>query len=160
MKKIFRFSIISLVIFIVLGYIARITFKLLWNFDLIDAKSYQILYNYWEKGGVFNTFRDCSLVVSLLLLPVLWLIASHKVYKKGFWKTVLSPIEKLYNKMTRPKNMEVEHVSLKNLGGKDRTLDEIIADKIKAEKSNATSAHTVRDIRKEISARIEENEKQ
>ncbi len=159
-KKILRFSSISIVIFIVLGYIARIIFNLLWNFDLLSPKSYQILYSFWEKGGVFNTFRDCSLGAALFLLPVLWLVVSYKVYKKGFWKTVLKPMEKIYRKLTAPKNMEVAHVTVKNLGGKDRTLDEIIADKIKAEKGNIAAGQTVRDIRKEISARIEENEKQ
>lgn len=159
-KKILRFSSISIVVFIVLGYLARIIFNLLWKFDLFNAKSYQILQNYWEKGGVFNTFRDCSLGFALFMLPVLWLIISYKVYKKGFWKTILIPVEKLYRKLTSPKNMEVAHVSLKNLGGKDKTLDEIIADKIKSEQGGVSSINTVRDIRREISARIEENEKQ
>lgn len=146
--------------FFILGYIARFIFKLFWNFDLLNAKSYELLSKYWNGGGVFNTFHDCSLGASLFLLPVFWLWWSYKLYKRGFWKSVLSPIDKLYHKMTRPKDMEIKHVSLKNLGGKDKTLDEIISDKIKAQKGDASTEHMARNLRKEIAAKLEENEKQ
>ena len=56
--------------------------------------------------------------------------------------------------------MEVEHVTIKNLGGKDKTLDEIISEKIKEQGQDNSSAHVVRDLRKQISAKIEDNEKQ
>lgn len=158
-KKILRFSCISIVLLFILGYIARFLFNLFWGFDIISVKSYQLLSKYWNEGGVFNTFHDCSLGASLFLFPVFWLWYSYKIYKKGFWKSVLSPVEKLYHKMTRPKDLEVAHVSLKNLGGKDKTLDEIISDKIKAQKGDISAEHTVRDLRKEISAKLEENEK-
>lgn len=158
MKKIVRFLTISSVTFIIIGFVGRFIFLLLWQFDIFNPKSYMVLYKYWEKGGVFNTFRDCSLGLSLFLLPILWLLWSHRLYKKGFWKSILKPLNKLYRHITNPKNLEVEHVSIKNLGGKDKTLDEIIAEKIKAE--NATSSHASKDLRKQISAKIEENEKQ
>ena len=158
--KVLRSTTISAFVLAVLAYAGQIVFKILWNFDLLDQKSYKVLYDYWEKGGVFNTFRDCSLGVALLLLPVIWLSISRKIYKKGFWKSVISLIDKSYRKMTRPQNMEIEHVSLKNIGGKDKTLDEIITDKIKEQNGNTTSGHTSTNIRKQIAAKIEENEKE
>ncbi len=163
MKKIanlFRFMIISAFVLVVLAYIGQIIFKLFWNFDLLDQKSYKVLYDYWEKGGVFNTFRDCSLGASLLLMPVIWLMISRKIYKKGFWKSILGIIDKSYRKMTRPESLEIEHVSLKNIGGKDKTLDEIITDKIKEQNGNIGGSHTSANIRKQIAAKIEENEKE
>lgn len=159
-KKILRFSCISVVIFFVIGFIAQFLFRLFWNFDLLNVKSYQLLNKYWNEGGVFNTFHDCSLGASLFLLPIIGFWCSYKVYKKGFWKSLFAPLEKLYNKLTRPKNMEIVHVSLKNLGGKDKTLDEIISDKIKQQKGDMQSEHTVKNLRKEIAAKLEENEKQ
>lgn len=158
--KLLRFTTISAFVLAVLAYIGQFLFKLFWNFDLLNQKSYQVLYNYWEKGGVFNTFRDCSLGVALFLFPVIWLAVSHKIYKKGFWKSILALIDKSYRKITRPQNMEIEHVSLKNIGGKDKTLDEIITDKIKEQNGNISGRHTSANIRKQIAAKIEENEKE
>lgn len=158
--KLLRFTTISAFVLVIIAYAGQFIFKLFWNFDLLNQKSYQVLYEYWEKGGVFNTFRDCSLGVSLLLLPIVWLVISRKIYKKGFWKSIMALIDKSYRKMTRPQNMEVEHVSIKNIGGKDKTLDEIITDKIKEQNGNAMYGHTSANIRKQIAAKIEENEKQ
>lgn len=158
--KLLKFTTISIFVLAVLTSVGQILFKLFWNFDLLNQKSYQVLYDYWEKGGVFNTFRDCSLGLSLLLLPIIWLVVSHKIYKNGFWKSVLTIIDKLYRKITRPQNMEIEHVSLKNIGGKDKTLDEIITDKIKEQNGNGASGHTSTNIRRQIAAKIEENEKE
>ena len=56
--------------------------------------------------------------------------------------------------------MEIEHVSIKNLGEKDKTLDEIIKAKIEKEGKNLSRSHEVADLRKQIAAKIEENEKQ
>ncbi len=159
-KNIIRFSSISVFVLAVLIYIAQILFKLFWSFELLNKNSYLLLNDYWEKGGVFNTFRDCSLGLALILLPIIWLVWSYKIYKKGFWKSVLAIIDKSYRKMTNPKDMEIEHVSIKNIGSKDKTLDELISDKIKKENGNNVTGNTSSNLRKQIAAKIEENEKE
>ena len=158
-KKFVRFLAIAVVVFVVLGYISQFLFKILWNFEIFNHKSYELIYEYWEKGGVFNTFKDCSLAASLFLLPIIGLILSYKLYKFGLVKFITLPISKLYRRLTRPKVMEVEHVTIKNLGGKDKTLDEIIDEKIKEENKSA-NGNMVSDLRKQIAAKIEENEKE
>ena len=60
-EKLIKFFTVCAVVFVVLGYICRELFKFIWNFDIFNRESYRILYDYWENGGVFNTFRDCSL---------------------------------------------------------------------------------------------------
>lgn len=158
--KIIRFLSSSVIVFVVLAYICQFLFKVLWKFDILNAKSYQIMYEYWEKGGVFNTFRDCSLGFCLIALPIVWLVLSNKLYKYGLGKFFSKPFISLYRRLTRPKNMEIEHVSIKNLGEKDKTLDEIIKAKIEKEGKNLSRSHEVADLRKQIAAKIEENEKQ
>ncbi len=160
MKKIFKFIkflLISIVVFYVYAIIARLLFKMIWNFGLFNPESYAKLYNFWEKGGVFKEFKDLSLAVCLIVLPILWFITSYKLYKKGFWKTILSPFFKLYKKFTRPKKLDVEHVSIKNLGSKSRSLDEIIADKMKEKGEKVSQQYTTIDIRQQVSAKVEEN---
>ena len=159
-KKLFRFCFISALVLIVFLFLGRIIFRLLWNFDILNAVSYQKMQNYWENGGVFNTFKDCSLLFALLLFPIVWLYASYKLYKYGLGKFLTKPVIVLYRRLTRPKVMEVEHVSIKNMGSKDKTLDEIISEKLKSEGKQSGTAHLSKDLRKQIAAKIGENEKQ
>ena len=69
----------------------------------------------------------------------------------------MSPFFKLYKKFTRPKKLDVEHVSIKNLGSKSRSLDEIIADKMKEKGEKVSQQYTTIDIRQQVSAKVEEN---
>lgn len=160
LKKFVRFLAISFVLSIFFLYISRILLKLIWNFDILSAKSYQIILEYWEKGGVFNTFKDISLGIAFILLPIIWLVCSYKLYKYGVGRFLSKPIIKIYRKITRPKNMEIEHISIKNLGNKDKTLDEIISEKMKEKRINNQSESVCRSLREQISAKIKENEKQ
>lgn len=160
LQKLIRFLFISVLMAAVVSWIARWLFNFIWSFDIFSRHSYQVMYNYWENGGVFNTFKDCSLVLLLFLLPVIWLILSYKLYKYGLLKFIFSPVGKLYRRLTRPKVMEVESVSIKNLGGKGLTLDEIIAQKMEKEGLNKKSGHTSQDLRRQIAAKIRENENQ
>lgn len=159
-KNLIRFVFISAIMAVVVGWTARLLFKLIWNFDILSRHSYTVVYDYWENGGVFNTFKDCSLGLLLFLLPIIWLILSYKLYKYGLLKFIFSPVGKLYRRLTRPKVMEIEPVSIKNLGGKDLTLDEIIAQKMEKEGISKKSEHTTQELRKQIAAKIRENENQ
>ncbi len=159
-KNLIRFIMISIIVLVAVIYISRILFKLIWAFDILDSKSYRIMYEYWERGGVFNTFRDCSLGFGLLILPIVWLCLSYKLYKFGLFKLITLPVSKLYRRLTRPKNMEVEHVSIKNLGGRDKSIEEIIKEKIEKQEEKQHLGNNVVDIRKQVAAKIEENEKE
>ena len=160
LKKFCRFFVISAITLAPVLFICQIIFKIIWKFDILNRNSYRVVAEYWNKGGVYNTPRDWCLGIAFLLIPVFWLKLSYKIYKIGFWKFIFAPIIYTYRRLTCPKNMEVEHVTIKNLGGKDKTLDEIISEKIKEQGQDNSSAHVVRDLRKQISAKIEENEKQ
>ena len=160
LKKLLKFVSIFLTTTFFLSLIGGQIIKFFWNFDNFGATSYIKLVDFWENGGVFKTFKDISLIVCLLLLPIFIIISTNKLYKKGFWKTVLYPLIFSYKRLTRPKNLEPEHVSIKNLGAKDRTLDEIISEKIKEKGQNQETSHTITDIRSQISQKIQENETQ
>ncbi|MBQ2885542.1 MAG: hypothetical protein IJE43_17595 [Alphaproteobacteria bacterium] len=157
--KLFRFSVIGLLVFCVFALVGRFVFQFLWGFNILDKNDYNTLYNFWEKGGSFKTFKDITFIVSLIAFPIVWFVASKKLYKFGLGKFLLLPIIAVYRKATKPKTLEVEHVSIKNIGVKDKTIDEIISEKIR-NNENGGSANTPLDIRKQISAKIEENVKQ
>lgn len=160
LKKFLRFSFISALVFVVFLFIFRFLFNLIWNFDILSWEPYQKIIDFWNKGGVFNKTKDCTLLAGLVLMPIIWLLASYKLYKYGLKKFLTTPIIKTYRRLTRPKSMEVEHVTIKNLGVKDKSLDEIIADKIKEQGEKTGSGNMSKNLRQQISAKIEENEKQ
>ena len=160
LKKFFRFISILLVVTIFFISICNWLFQIVWNFELFNPESYKKISIFWEKGGVIKSFKDLSLAFSFIFFPILTIIISFRLYKKGFWKTMLYPLYCIYRFFTRPKVTEVEHVSIKNLGSKNKTIDEIISDKIKEKGENIANQHTISDIRQQVSAKIGENEKQ
>jgi len=159
LKNFLRFIFISVLVLIVFIYIGRFLFNVIWDFDILSQSSYQMIADYWNGGGVFNTFRDCSLCAALIAFPLIWLYYSRKLYKYGLKKFFTTPIIKTYRYLTRPKSMEVEHVVVKNMGTKSKSLEDIIADKIKEQNKNSHNFAT-RDLRQQISAKIGENDKQ
>ena len=159
LKKSLRFIVISMLVLSVFVFIGRFFFQFFWNFDILDKKDYETLYRFWERGGVFKTFKDCALAVSLIAFPFVWFYYSKKLYNYGLGKFLLVPIVAIYRKTTRPKSLDIEHVSIKNIGAKDKTIDELISEKIKGGEKGG-NANTSFDIRKQISAKIEENVKQ
>lgn len=159
LKKTLRFIVISLLVLSVFVFIGRFLFQLFWNFDILDQKDYDTLYKFWERGGVFKTFKDCTLAISLIAFPFVWFYYSKKLYNYGLGKFLLLPIIAIYRKATGPKSLDIEHVSIKNIGVKDKTIDELISEKIRGN-GKGGNANTSIDIRKQISAKIEENVKQ
>ena len=159
-KNFIRFCVVSFIVLMVFVYVGRIFLKLIWNFDILSAKSYQIISEYWEKGGNFSTSKDLSLMAIFVLFPIFWLICSYKLYKYGLGRFLSEPIVKLYRKITRPKNMEIEHIAIKNLGNKDKSLEEIISEKMKEKAIENQEDNTSRSLREQIAAKIKENEKQ
>lgn len=161
MKKTLRFIIISALVLAVYLPIFWFLVMIIWRFNILSLQSYQEIIDQWNRGHTFKTFGEYSLALVIILFPLFWLRSSKKLYKFGLGKFLLLPITKIYRMATKPKSLEVEHVSIKNLGGKGKTLDDIIAAKIKSEnKAEPTNQYFSKDLRKQISAKIEENEKQ
>jgi len=159
-KKLLRLCFISLLILVILLPVCSFLFRLIWNFELLDPKSYSMMADYWEKGGVFKTAKDYTLCFSIILLPIIWLFLSYKLYKYGLIRFLLLPVNKIYHYLSTPKNLEVEHVAIKHLGEKNQTLDEVISERIKKEneKTAGGQSQTIKNLRQQISSKIEENE--
>ena len=93
MKKILR-VIRNTVVFILwtLFFISFIKtlIAVLWNFDILSNHSWQTLFSYWNRGGVFKTAPDIILLILLFLLPFLYIIGFIKVKKINFIKLITS----------------------------------------------------------------------
>ena len=75
---------------------------------------------------------------------------------------IVNKINSLEEEMTKLTDKELREKTdyFKKQLEEGKTLDEIISDKIKEQGKDKGSAHIVRDLRKQISAKIEENEKE
>lgn len=158
-KKFIRYISILCVISISLLFLYYHTFNFIWRFNLLKAESYKSLYTFWENGGVFKTFKDCSLLFLIMFYPLFVFYFTNKLYKKGFWATILKPFIKLYRKLTKPKPMDDVHIVIKNLGAKSEDIDELITDKLKEKGVELKGSSTIQGLRQQISSKIEENEK-
>lgn len=158
-KKALRYIAICCTVFLFLIFVYFYVFKAIWNFNILSVKSYKAMYSFWENGGVFKTFKDCSLLFLMMFFPVLGFYMTARLYKKGFWATILKPINKLYRKFSAPVPMDDVHIVIKNLGAKTGDIDEIISDKLKEKGDSLANSNTTRSIRQQISVKIEENEK-
>ena len=159
MKKALRYIAIFCIVFLFLIFVYFHVFKVIWNFNILNVKSYKAMYSFWERGGVFKTFKDCSLLFLMAIFPVLGFYITAKLYKKGFWATLTKPINKLYRKFNAPEPMDDVHIVIKNLGAKTGDIDEIISDKLKEKGDVLANSNTTKSIRQLISVKIEENEK-
>ena len=156
MKKIFKilsFVFISVLLLILFTIVGRYLFIKILDFDILRKSSYTGLMQVWNSGGKINF----SLLFCFLIWPSLWLYCSIRLYKYGFWKFIFWPVIKLYIHYTKPKNVEEVHVNIKNLGGKDKNLDEIISQKMKEKGMKSGDTTTIKNLRQQISTKIEEN---
>ena len=156
MKKFAKVVCIGSVVLLFWVAIYYVIFKLIWQFDVLSIRSYKKIHAYWNQGGVFRTFKDCSLLFFMSMFPILCIYYTRKVYKRGFWKTILSPFIKIYRKFTAPEPMDDVHIVIKNLGVKSGSLDEMLADRIKKDGGLSGNKTLISDIRQQISVKIEE----
>lgn len=96
MKKIFQF-IRGVIILIgwtyVFTYLADVLFVLIWNFDFMSTASWQIVWQYWDNGGIIKSTLDILLFAAIIALPFLWYIGLRRVLKINFISIITSPIK-------------------------------------------------------------------
>ena len=119
--KIIRNLIIFILWTIVFFYISTIIFSLVWNFDISSAHSWNIIKNYWNTGGVFKTPSDIMLLISLILIPIIYIIGLKKIQKINFLKLFLSPINYFYNKEIK----DPERVVIKGIKSVQQIVDDV-----------------------------------
>lgn len=140
MKKALRFCRNSLIfigwtgLFLVFS---NFLIDVIWNFDFLSDRSWQILSNFWNKGGIIKTTSDVLLILSLCLLPILWIVGYLLVLKFDYLKIFLFPIRLVYNLFSTTSSETPKRIVLKNLKSSDKLVEEIKSEieSIKPEKS-------------------------
>lgn len=128
MKKIFRFfrgTMLLIFWTLLFVYITNALFILFWNFDYIRANSWRIMMEYWNSGGVIKSTSDTILVVSLILLPIAWLLGYRRVLKINYIDLLLKPINFIYNIFNRDTSDDGERVVIRNIKSSSQRAEEI-----------------------------------
>ncbi len=140
MKKIIR---LIRGIFVLIGwtgvfiFLSNLLTSIIWNFNFMSSRSWDILSSFWNHGGVIKTTSDVVLITILLTLPLFWLIGYILVLKLNYTKILLYPINLIYNIFTPKTNKEPERIVIKNIKSSQQMVDDIKAeiDSLKPEKS-------------------------
>lgn len=88
--KFIRHCIIFVLWTILFIYIVRLLIYSLFNFNILSSQSWNTLFAYWNTGGVFKTTPDILLLLSLLLLPIFFIIGFIKIKKINYLQKLIS----------------------------------------------------------------------
>lgn len=139
MKKLFRL-IRNILILIgwtwIFSAASNALITLVWNFNFMSARSWEILSAFWNQGGVIKTSSDILLLSSLFLLPFLWLIGYILAIKFNYAAILLYPVD-LISRLLEQKSDHSERIVLKNLKPSHQIIEDIKTeiDSLKPEKS-------------------------
>lgn len=154
MKKLFKF-LRRLLVFIGWTWLFTILSNLLifaiWNFDFMSAHSWNLLSEFWNKGGVIKTTSDVLLLASLFLLPFLWLTGYFLALKINYIQILFIPFELFERLFHNKKDDEPERIVLKNMKSSQQLVEDI---KTELESMKPEKAQKAGNIRSEITQKL------
>ena len=101
---------------------------LIWRFDFLSQKSWNILSTFWNNGGILKTTSDVLLITSLFLLPILWFVGFILVKRFNYLKIFLFPFNLLCSPFRKNFSAEPKRIVLKNLKSSQQTTEDIKAE--------------------------------
>ncbi len=156
MKKILKYirTTISLGIWTYLYMlISGSLYIFIWNFNIFSADNWNIVYRYWESGGVIHTWKDYLLLLFLIAYIPFWYIGWKYFHKLNFLQILLWPINKYNQHMIEKYGADSNHIVLKYMGTGGIKIEEEIEIKSKPKTKIETDAE-VNKIRSAIAEKI------
>ena len=129
--------------------------KHIWGFDFLSVHSWSVLSNFWNQGGIIKTTSDVLLLLSLSLLPFLWIMGVFLTKRLNFWKIFSFPFKVLLRPFFSNDNKTPPRFVIKNIKSSQQQIEDIKAElgSIKPKKSREAES-----LRAELSKkRIESN---
>jgi|GEM_PF-6382274 len=127
----------------------------IWNFNYISLKQWQMVRAFWQQNGVIKGLSDYMLFITLLVVLLVWYFGFKKLYHTDYVKLFLRPFEYFNKKQIEKYESEGKHVVIKNLVvGEKMTVEDLINQKIKEEKSALPAQKESEVLRHNISQKI------
>ncbi len=124
-----------------------------WNFNIFSNSNWDIVYRYWESGGIIQTWKDYLLLLFLLLYIPLWYIGFRHFKKTNWLQLLFWPLEKYNQYIINKYGEDSQHIVLKNMGTGGIKIEEEIEQKSKPKTKIETDAEVNR-IRAAVSEKI------
>lgn len=151
--KTIRFAVLSMFWTSIFYYIARLVVKSIYGFDILNLKQWKIIAKYWNNNGVISGISDISFFIVLIIIFIVWIVGLVKINKIKYSKIMIKPLEYLANREIKKYENLDTHVVIKNISiGEKMTLEDVIKDRIKQEKTNVSKDADA--LRKHISQKI------
>ena len=127
----------------------------IWNFNYISLKQWQMVRAFWQQNGVIKGLSDYMLFIALSVVLLVWYFGFKKLYNTDYLKLFLRPFEYFNKKQIEKYESEGKHVVIKNLVvGEKMTIEDLINQKIKEEKSALPAQKESEILRHNISQKI------
>lgn len=156
MKKLLKF-IRGLLVFIgwtgIFTVFSNILISMIWNFDFMSARSWQLLSEFWNSGGVIKTTSDILLLASLFMLPFLCLVGFILALKINYARILLWPVKLIDSLLNSKSDNEPERVVLKNQKSSQQIIEDI---KMEIDSLKPEKAKEAGNIRSEITKKLSE----
>lgn len=143
LKKLFNL-IKNIVAFVIWSLFFVFFFKTLtsviWNFNILSPRSWETLFSFWNRGGVFKTAPDIVLLFLLLLLPFIYIFGYLKVRKINFLKIIFSTISSWFTKEIE----DPERVVIKGMKTTKQMIDDVKSEIESLKPDKTTEAGSIR----------------
>lgn len=132
--------------------LANILLFYVWNFNIISARSWQTISYFWQGGGIIKTSKDYVFLLTLLILPFIWIFGWRYFNSVNYADFFLYPIIAYNRRIIRKYGHDSSRILLRNLKSSHKAIEEVKQqlDSIKPEAPKEVSS-----IREEIQKRIE-----
>lgn len=154
--KFFRNLLIGAVWTYVLLACAAVLLFSVWNFNLFSLRDWKTISDFWNAGGIIKTSRDYLFLLSLLLLPLLWIWGWRKLIRVNYLNLLLFPLNAYNRHIINKYGHDSPRIVLRNLKSSQKAIEEI-KEKIEAIKPEAPKQ--VGSIREEILKKLESTQK-
>jgi hypothetical protein len=131
-----RFCFISVVWTILYFSIVRILLKSIWKFDIFKKVYWEKISEFWEEGGVINSFQEYTFLAMLIAIIPLWLWGWKKANQLSVAKIIFFPIFWYNSYQERKYSKAPKNITLKNMGGgtakrsPQQVMDDLIASRM------------------------------
>ncbi len=123
---------------------------IVWHFNFMSVHSWNVLSAFWNNGGVIKTTSDILLIVSLCLLPVLWLTGFIFMLRLNYVNLLISLLTP-FRFFGRGKSVEPERIIIKNIKSSQQMIEDI---KTEIESLKPSQSKEAGNIRSEITQKL------
>lgn len=128
MKKIiktFKFAFIGIIWSYLFLLISSNLIFHIWNFNFMNAHSWQVIAHFWNSGGVIKSSADYIFLGTLCSLPLIWIWGWCYFLKVNYLEILLYPINSYNRYVIKKYGQSSKRIVLRNIKSSQKIIEEI-----------------------------------